>query len=662
MKTIIRKLTLCALLLGASTSAHAAFVPFPDGEFTAGKGTWGEAGPAPFSYPASDGASGGYGAINANGSWGIWVNNNNDGSFIPLASLGLVAGNGYTFKMDMRIEAGSNTNTPGDLKLEWQGGGDTGDMASAYIGAGWNTYTYNVIIPASATGLKVVPVANDNNHVGFDNIGFESVPYFIAPPPPTDVVLQDPFDVASTNWVAGAAPPGGTSSVTWSNTEGNPAGSTIIAATNPAGAGANVAFTYTRTGVDFGTTGPVQISFDAKGTALVATALHVRYNGNFIGAIQGSFNDTTYTTYTQTFNLNQGFETDTFTLVFELATGAVPGSGGSFSIDNIKVLSNLPDGQPFSAEIAMGTMVGWTPTAAENIYQPQESADNTIWTDLGPAYTGTSVSSLFDLTPAPFYRVEEIVPLVEEAAYNGGFEELFFGDLDGWELVQQAPTLITTDAHTGTNSVQILANATVADPGPPATYSAGVSVLQQNTTNAMDDAETGGPYVTPGETYDFSFWYKQVNLGPGYVQQFKVTWLGTSGITGVGVDQNFTGATGVWEQKVITGMVAPAGTVSAQILIQGATGAFEGSTGEVIIDDVSLETTGAGSTNLLAATSAPAAEISWESTTGMTYNVGSSTDLNGFAPFAGPFAGNDSIQRVYDSPLVGKKFYQVSEQ
>jgi hypothetical protein len=498
------------------------------------------------------------------------------------------------------------------------------------------------------------------------NLTFDKLSLVTGPPPPpepADVVLRENFNAASTKWGTPGVPPGGTSAVTWSDTEGNPPGSTRIEVANPGGAPAGIRFAYTATGLDFGTTGPVKISFDAKGTALVGTALHVRFNGNFIGAIQGSFNGDTYTTFTRTFDLNQGFAgTDTFVLDFEFAMGAVPGSGGSYLIDNIQVLSNLPDGQPLAASIQLGTLVGWTPVAAESIYQPQESADGIDYTNLGPAIAGTSVSSVFDPTPAFSYRVEEAVPVIQNVAYNGGFEEEFLGDLEGWAFFgNQPPALIDTDARTGTNSVRILAAATVADPMGP-TYAAGVSGFEQNTTNATTDSNPGGPLVTPGKTYDFSFWAKQISSGPGYVQNYRVAWLDSVGaIVGSGGFQGFTGALGVWEKKSQNGLVAPAGAASAQILIQGLTGAFDGSTGEVIIDDISLETTGSGDANILAATAVPAAEISWPSKSGLTYGVNSSLNLDGFAPFAGPFDGNNSILKVYDAPLVGRKFYQVTE-
>jgi hypothetical protein len=75
MKSILRKLTLCALL-GASTSVHAAEDLMPNGDFeTPGGANWTENGPITgFSYPTTGGNPGGYGVMDAtNGEWGIWV-------------------------------------------------------------------------------------------------------------------------------------------------------------------------------------------------------------------------------------------------------------------------------------------------------------------------------------------------------------------------------------------------------------------------------------------------------------------------------------------------------------------------------------------------------------------------------------------------------------
>jgi hypothetical protein len=654
MNSMIRKLTLC-VLLGASISAHAAFVPFPDGEFNAGQGTWGQVGPAAFTYPAtggsSGGANGGYGAINANGSWGIWVNNNDNGSFIPLASLGLVAGNGYTFKMDMKIQPGSNTNILGDLKLEWQGAGNTGDMPATYVDGNWNTHLFPVIIPAGVTGMKVVPVCNDSNFVGFDNIGFESVPYYLAPPPPSDVIVQEFFPAASPRWGAPVLVGNAiTGTSTWSNTEGNPAGSTILAAANPNGGGANASFTYTATGVNFGT-GPVVISFDGKLLdGLPGTAIHVRYNGNFVGAIQGSFNQSTYSTYTQTFNLNQGFTaTTTFNLTFEIALGNGAGSSGTIAIDNIIVKTNLPP-TTFSAAIKTGKAVSWTPPNGTDAYQPQKSTNNVAFTDVGPLILGNTQNAIFDSPGAPFYRVLQSVPFTQDIVFNGGFETAtgFPDEADGWgSPVGQDAYRILTGAHTGNACMQLKA-VNVLD-------EANASETNQNTLNA------GGPAITTGATYTLKFWSKQISSGPSYVQEYRVSWLAAGGGEVLpGAWQTLpVGTTGLWTERTLTGLVAPAGAVTALIQIAGKTGAVTGGFGEVHIDDVSLVATGYNPPTVLAATAVSSVEVSWASALAKNYQVQTSGDLATWADFGGVIAGNGSTLKVYDPMVDPKKFYKV---
>ena len=428
MNSFIKTLAFCALL-GASGGASAAPVYFPDGQFDSGQGSWGTAGPAGFSYPSSGGNPGGYGVMNATSGWGVWVNNNNNGSFIPLASLGLVAGNGYTFMMDMRIEAGSPSSNLGKLKLEWTGAPDFGPNQPTLINNDWNTYTWNVIIPTGVTGMKIVPVNENGSIVGFDNIGFESVPYYVAPlppPPPTDVVLDEKFDVASPNWQPATGTAAPQSTTTWTSSVGNPPGATTLAVAGT-GAPGDAFFSYTATGVNFGD-GPIEISFDGKLlSALPGTAIHVLYNGNFVGAVMNSLNQSTYTKVTRTFNLNQGFSpTTTFTLTFQFAMGAVAGNGGSVSIDNIVVKTNLPgSAPPTTASIESGKLVDWDVLNPGNSYQPQESSiGGTIdadWTNLGPPITSPTVSSVFDNTPSAFYRVRETSPTIfDNEVFNPG--------------------------------------------------------------------------------------------------------------------------------------------------------------------------------------------------------------------------------------------------
>ena len=117
-----------------------------------------------------------------------------------------------------------------------------------------------------------------------------------------------------------------------------------------------------------------------------------------------------------------------------------------------------------------------------------------------------------------------------------------------------------------------------------------------------------------------------------------------------------------WTQNTLPGLVAPAGAVSALIQIVGKTGAVEGGLGEVLIDDVSLQSVGLRRSERarLAATVTPTVEISWPSKTGQDYQVQSSADLSAWSNFGGVITGNGSIKAVYDT-MIDKKFYRVGE-
>ncbi|MGL5019924.1 MAG: hypothetical protein ACRDBP_17445 [Luteolibacter sp.] len=507
--------------------------------------------------------------------------------------------------------------------------------------------------------------------MGFDNIGFESVPYFVAPPPPpppSDVIVQEFFPAASPKW--GAPVLGGnaiTGSSTWSSTEGNPPGATILAAANPNGGGANASFTYSATGVNFGT-GPVVISFDGKLLdGLPGTAIHVRYNGIFVGAIQGSFNNTTYSTFTRQFNLNQGFEaTNIFNLTFEFAMGAVPGSGGSIAIDNIIVKTNLPpSATPFAANIKSGKMVSWVAANPLNAYQPQSSKDGVVFNNFGPLVIGNTVTSSFDAPGSPFYRVLQNVPFTQDVAYNGNFELVFPSapTLDGWGIFEsQPPTRLATGGR-GDNGACL--QIKVENAGSEAN----VSGVNQNTANAYFDFDQNPlpGTVTPGMTYKLEFWAKQISSGPSYVQNFVLRFLDGGGAivtippATIPAPIGFSPPVGGDWTKVSTTLVAPANAVAGFIEIVGATGAVAGGLGEVLIDDVSLTTNGFTQDPVpLVATSAASVEVSWLAALGRNYQVQSSLGLTSWGNFGTPVAGDGSILAVYDAMVDPKKFYRVA--
>jgi hypothetical protein len=160
------------------------------------------------------------------------------------------------------------------------------------------------------------------------------------------VIYTETFGSASSSWQAPTGTSAPTSSGAWSGSEGNPAGSTILTAShfqNPSpSVGSEVHFLYQVTGLDFGS-GPVTIAFDAKLLgALPGTAIHAFYNGNFVPVIMNSLNTSSYTTFSQTFNLSQGFTaTSTLNLDIMFAMGPVAGAGGSMAIDNITVSTTV---------------------------------------------------------------------------------------------------------------------------------------------------------------------------------------------------------------------------------------------------------------------------------------------------------------------------------
>ncbi len=599
--------------------------------------------------------------MNATSGWGVWVNNNNNGSFIPLTSLGLVAGNGYTFKMDMRIEAGSPSSNLGKLKLEWQGGGVFGPNQPTLVNNNWNTYTWNVIIPAGVTGMKIVPVNENGSIVGFDNIGFESVPYYVAPLPPQDVVLDEKFDVASPNWQPVTGPAAPQSTTTWTTSVGNPPGATTLAVAGT-GAPSDAFFSYVATGVNFGD-GPVEISFDGKLlSGLPGTAIHVLYNGNFVGAIMNSLNQTTYTTVKRTFNLNQGFtSTTTFNLTFQFAMGPVAGNGGSVSIDNIKVKTNLPNPPPVNATIKQGTEIGWTAANGSASYQPQESiAAGGPWTNVGTPISGASPSTRFDETPSAFYQVVENIPAVyNNGVANPGFEtaEVTTSPADDWNTVVAADGGVVSVASSfpggyvprGGSKMLVLEVHTgeVGSTGP-----------------SLAEVRSSQIAVTAGTTYNFSFHALNVLTDIGTDAQYTFYYYDEFGVPiETPVITSFSAVGGEWT-KVQTTRLIPNGVGFVVVAFRLATGPILDLDWVALIDDVSLDTgviDEPAQTNPLAATKTPAVEISWNTQDGSTYQVESSLNLTNWSNFGNPVAGDGSVYSVIDPLTPASKFFRVLE-
>jgi len=184
----MKKLTLSLAILAMAGMASAALL-VPNGDFETAitdfgtdanwrtdGGEWGAGGYTP-SYHATGGNGGGYAQIESWGdNWSIFVNPVTaglDGGGIPLAALGVTAGNTETFTFDMKNFAGTN---PGGLKVEaWRAdntlAGYLPDWRPALATTEWVTQTVDWTVPADATKLIFVPVWGANSTVGFDNIG-----------------------------------------------------------------------------------------------------------------------------------------------------------------------------------------------------------------------------------------------------------------------------------------------------------------------------------------------------------------------------------------------------------------------------------------------------------------------------------------------------------
>ena len=197
MKKLITSLALAAM---AATASADTTNLFPNGDFSVAGPTadWVEVnccGNFSYSYPAAGGNPGGYATMNNAGPtdfFGIWVNG--DTTPLTLASMGLNAGQTYTFVQDMKIVSGANV---GGFKIDFFGGpgGSTGDLRPSTAGhntANWETYTFSIAIPGGVTGMKIVPLWGQLSEVAYDNIGV-----VIPTTSPLTAVITSPANLAT---------------------------------------------------------------------------------------------------------------------------------------------------------------------------------------------------------------------------------------------------------------------------------------------------------------------------------------------------------------------------------------------------------------------------------------------------------------------------------
>ncbi|WP_411846667.1 hypothetical protein AAFN60_03575 [Roseibacillus persicicus] len=660
------KTLLVGALLGTVASAHAAPFLVPNGDFSTPDGAdWTQASSEGtiISYQLSGGNSDGYAEIdNTSGSWGgVLVSEGGSGpnpavgDGIPLSELGLTAGETYTFSLDM-INLGAGANQAGMKMESWAGGfldNGAGDVVFPLTNS-WETYSLEYTINPAATHLKFVPLlVNFSGPVGFDNVGGDNTA--LMPPPFEPLELENgDFEIPDgVGWGTGQGTP------VYNATGGNPSGHVVLDGT------AEFAVLYGFNNME--------VSFEALGLAPGDTFLLQMdiklISGNFgagyrLEGPSGYVIDETFEV------IGNGSEWATYSV--ELTVPASPGQtkiglrpGGSVvAFDNVSIVN--PEEIPFSAEVVKGAIVNWVPTSATNNYQPQKSADGVTFTNLGPAIEGNSISSVYDAEPALFYQVVEASIEDSDDVLNGGFESVDEFDsfcAQAWTCLagvinDQFATRLATD-----NTVA----GTIATPDQVRT---GVAALQLKVVNAETEALPGksltqqnvlnsGGSITPGNTYTFSFWAKQVSSGPSYVQGYKLAWLEESGgVISVGAEGGFAGGDGEWAETAVAGLVAPANATSALIEIFGATGAVDGGFGEVLLDDISLITEGSSPIGTLPATTSTGMGVTYPTLEGFSYQVQASSDLISFSDLGEAVIG-DGNPATIGEPSEERKFFQV---
>ncbi|MEX1116274.1 MAG: di-heme oxidoredictase family protein [Akkermansiaceae bacterium] len=304
------------------------------------------------------------------------------------------------------------------------------------------------------------------------------------------------------------------------------------------------------------------------------------------------------------------------------------------------------------------TELSW-PTSPGKTYQPQSAPEaGGRWTHLGPAIAGDGTTlSLVDPVPSgqQFYQVLEIVPGTDPTpllSVNGGFETANGTGAAHWTATgNQPPNRTDEDAHTGSFSMRsALANIGTAP---------SEGGLQQQI------AAQGGSVIA-GQSYDFSFWAKPVTAGPSYLQQYQLQWLNSANSIlagGIGLS-NFSGTLGTWGKIAKSGVIAPAGAVDARVTFRFVTGAVAGGHGEVLIDDVLLdsggETGGPETVEVLPTASRPVARISWPTTPGTSYQPAVSTDFKTWNDITPLITGDGGVKEITVPMTHAAAFFRVA--
>jgi CxxC motif-containing protein (DUF1111 family) len=315
----------------------------------------------------------------------------------------------------------------------------------------------------------------------------------------------------------------------------------------------------------------------------------------------------------------------------------------------LMVLCPAATGADPRLSIQPGVELSWSTTSG-NTYQLQAAPLPTgPWANLTGTMPGDGQPKShcdFAGSASRRYQVLETVPGIPAPPVNpvnGGFESGSGTTASQWTTgASQPPTRTSSEAHSGSFAMR----CSVVNVGAAAAE----GLLSQ-----MVVAQGGS--VTAGQTYNFSFWAKQVSSGPSYIQQYEVQWRNSvGGVVGGSGLQNFSGVIGTWTKITVPNLVAPANAVEARVSFRFVTGAVSGGHGEVLLDDISLDS-GSGSNpgtpetvNALPVASKPVARISWPSKTGISYRPVATTNFVTWTPLQ-PLIDGDGSTKEFTVPM-----------
>lgn len=631
----------------------------PDGGFDMGTTEWGEAG-APnttFTYPGSGGNPGAYALMdNDGGGFGVLVSNAD--AVLPIDGLGLVVEETYNFSVDMRLFAGSNI---GGMKIDFFNGGapagSTGDMFPVLIGDGttWESYVFPVTLPAGIDGIKVVLLWGSGSQVGYDNVFVDPNP---VPPPPITEIPNGDFEAGSNLWAEGGAPD---TTFSYPFSGGNPGRYGVMTNTGGFGiwiANGNQVIPFSGLGMVAGETytfaqdmiilsgtnvGGLKVDFFSGETGVGSTG------DIFPSAVIGAGD--TWETYE--FEITLPANADGFKLV------PLWGANSSVGYDNFRVI--VPSALPFAATIKKGTAVSWTPVEPTSTYQAQRSDNGVDWANVGPLIQGDSVSTVFDPNgPAFDYRVIETTePLIQNAVLNPGFEstEPPSGTSPGAEFWN-----ILALAGDATIEVLTTSNGVLPNSGSQMLVLESTTPAEGPVVPPATDVRSDFNPVVGGTEYTLSFYAAHpVKIG-GANPQFNLFFYdGSLNPTGAPIFESFASVGSDWT-LIEYNFTAPANAEWVTVGWIQAMGAGNGWQWVTLIDDVYIpEVVDPGEEIDDVATGQPGVQICWPTDNGVSYQVETSPDLNGFTPIGPVFLGDGNTGTFTDFMMPGSKFYRVME-